>query len=79
MRKALLFAFVPWILSAQPVSFGVKAGVPVTDPLQTARQLISVGCSLPTSYFVTNNAFLVGGTVQINLPRRFSLEIDGLY
>ncbi|MBL8228641.1 MAG: PorT family protein [Bryobacterales bacterium] len=55
-------------LSAQTVSFGVKAGSPVNDPknqsfLESRSQARWTG----------------GPTVEFHLPRRFSIEVDALY
>ena len=59
----------PLVAPAQVVSFGIKAGVPITqasphrfagDPIQTGR-------------------WMVGPTVEFRLFRNFSLEADALY
>ncbi len=57
---------------AQPISFGVKAGVPITDAFQTVQ-----GNS--GSYFTNTKRYLIGPTVQVNLPGRFAIEVDALY
>jgi hypothetical protein len=73
MRILLLLGLVSCALSAQRVSIGVKAGIPITDILNTADGPFS------SSYVVNNHPYLVGGTIQLNLPARFSIEVDGLY
>ena len=57
---------------AQPVSVGVKVGVPVTDALETFR-------GNQAAYVTNTHRYLVGGTVQLNFPFRFSIEVDALY
>lgn len=57
---------------AQPVSVGVKFGVPVTDALETFK-------GNQAAYVTNTHRYVAGGTVQFNLPFRFSVEIDALY
>jgi len=57
---------------AQPVSVGVKVGVPITDALDTFR-------GNQSAYVTHTHRYLVGGTVQFNFPARFSVEVDALY
>jgi len=57
---------------AQSVSFGVKAGVPITDAFQTFQ-------GNQRSYFTNTKRYLIGPTVQVNLPGRFAIEVDALY
>ena len=57
---------------AQPVSFGVKGGVPITDAFDTFRGNSS-------AYATNTKRYLVGPTIQFNLPARFSIEVDALY
>jgi len=70
---ALLFLAAP-IGFSQWFSFGVKAGVPVTD----------FGVAHPdatNTYLVTSttNPYVVGGTFEAHLPRNFAAEFDALY
>jgi opacity protein-like surface antigen len=67
----LVFAAVVTAV-AQPVSFGVKVGVPITDALDTAH-------GNQAAYASNTHRYLVGPTVQFNLPLRFSIEVDALY
>lgn len=68
---SILFCLVTAALS-QPVSVGVKGGVPITDAFATFRG--------NESYYATNTKrYLVGPAVQINLPARFAVEADALY
>ena len=57
---------------AQPVSIGVKGGVPITDALETAR-------GNNAAYFTNTHRYVVGPTIEFHFPARFSLEIDALY
>ncbi len=57
---------------AQPVSVGVKAGVPITDAFETLR-----GNS--ANYATNTKRYLIGSSIQFNLPARFSIEVDALY
>jgi len=57
---------------AQPISIGVKGGVPITDAFETFQG--------NSAFYATNTKrYLVGPSFQINLPARFSIEIDALY
>jgi len=57
---------------AQPVSIGVKAGVPLTDFVDVAKGDRS-------AYFTNTKRYTIGPTVEFHLPARLSLEIDALY
>jgi opacity protein-like surface antigen len=57
---------------AQPVSIGIKGGVPLTDAFETLRGNTS-------SYATNTKRYVVGPAVQINLPLRFAIEVDALY
>ena len=72
MKLALLVCAVTVGAIAQPVSVGVKFGVPVTDALETFR-------GNRAAYVSNTHRYLVGPTVQLNLPFRFSIEVDALY
>jgi len=72
MKLALLVCAVTVGAIAQPVSVGVKFGVPVTDALETFR-------GNQAAYVSNTHRYLVGPTVQLNLPFRFSIEVDALY
>jgi opacity protein-like surface antigen len=60
------------MLEAQPVSIGVKGGVPITDAFETFH-------GNDAFYFTNTKRYVVGPTVQVNLPLRFSVEVDALY
>ena len=56
----------------QPFSFGVKAGVPLTDFLSAAE-------SQNVSYFTTTNRYIAGVTAELRLPFGLGVEVDALY
>jgi opacity protein-like surface antigen len=56
----------------QPFSFGVKAGVPLTDFLTAAE-------SQNVSYFTTTNRYIFGVTAELRLPFGLGVEVDALY
>jgi hypothetical protein len=78
MKFVLLYLFGALWLGAQPVSFGIKGGVPLTD-------FINAPSSLPPPFIVvfayqtTTNRYLIGPTVEVRLSSRFALEADALY
>lgn len=72
MKLALLVCMMAVGAAAQPVSVGVKFGVPVTDALETFQ-------GNQSAYVTNTHRYLVGPTVQFNLPFRFSIEVDALY
>jgi hypothetical protein len=72
MRKLLLVLATAPVLFAQPVSVGIKAGVPFTDAFET---LSNPGPSLRSE----TKRYTVGPTFELHLPARFSIEVDALY
>src|SRR5690242_32560 len=72
MKLAILVCAVAVGAMAQPVSVGVKFGVPVTDALETFQ-------GNQAGYVTNTHRYLVGPTVQFNFPFRFSVEVDALY
>ena len=72
MKITLLVFAAVFSAAAQPVSFGLKGGVPITDAFDTAR-------GIQAAYASNTHRYLVGPTVQLNLPFRFSVEVDALY
>ena len=72
MRMTLLCLSLAAAGFAQPVSFGVKAGVPLTDFVDAAK-------GDQSAYFTNTKRYTVGPTIEFHLPARFSIEIDALY
>jgi len=71
MRLVLFFSFSSALL-AQPLAFGVKGGVPLTDFLDTVS-------GSRTSITSTTNRYIVGPTIELRLPAGFGVEFDALY
>jgi len=57
---------------AQPISFGIKAGVPLTDAFDIARGGSSI-------YSAVDKRFTVGPTLEVRLPVRTSIVFEMLY
>src|SRR6478672_11300929 len=72
MKLSLLLCAAALTAAAQPFSVGVKAGVPINDALETFK-------GNQAAYVTNTHRYLVGPTVQLNLPFRFSVEVDALY
>jgi opacity protein-like surface antigen len=72
MRPLLLLLFGATAAFSQPFSFGVKAGVPLTDFLSTVQS--------PNFGFNSNTKrYIVGPTVELRLPFGLGIELDALY
>jgi hypothetical protein len=69
---ALLGFVAASMLAAQPISVGVKGGVPITDPFTTS------GSSL-LNQIGSGNRWTVGPTVELRLPWRLGVEVDAFY
>jgi hypothetical protein len=72
MKLILLLLFAVVSAYSQSLSFGVKAGVPVTDAyadLQTPNGT--------ASHFADH--YTVGPTIELHLPFQLSIEADALY
>jgi hypothetical protein len=74
MFKTLSFLLVlTGLASAQPVSAGLKIGVPLTDAF--TQQNVSTFAALSAS----SNPYTIGPYIEVRLPASFSLEADALY
>jgi opacity protein-like surface antigen len=72
MRPLLLLLFGATAAFSQPFSFGVNAGVPLTDFLSTVQS--------PNFGFNSNTKrYIVGPTVELRLPFGLGIELDALY
>ena len=60
----------------QPFSFGVRAGVPLTDFLDTATSTNANGF---LKYATHTNRYIVGLTAEVHLPFHLGVELDALY
>jgi hypothetical protein len=72
MRFLVLFLLGSIAVIAQPVSIGVKGGVPFTDFINT----VSAGDVVVRS---RTQRYIVGPTVELRLPAGFGVEFDALY
>jgi hypothetical protein len=73
MIKIVLLSFACFApVFAQPVSFGVEGGVPITDAFDTFK-------GISASYATNTHRYLVGPAFQIHLPLRLTFEVDALY
>ena len=72
MKLTLLLIVVSTSLLAQPVSFGLKGGLPLTNFIDT------VSGSHSAVRAVTNR-YIVGPTVELRLPFGLGVEFDALY
>lgn len=70
MKPLLLLLLSVVTALSQPLSFGLKGGVPVTDAFK-----ITGG----SGYFSDSKRYTVGPTMELNLPFRISVEFDALY
>ena len=53
--------------AAQPVSVGIKGGIPIGSFIST------------DGYSPSVNRYVIGGSLEVHLPLGFALEADGLY
>lgn len=70
MKAALLFFLAAGGLLAQPLSVGLKAGVPLTNAFKIADA---------STYLSDREPYVIGPTAELNLPFRLSVELDALY
>lgn len=76
MRYVLLFAISAAAAIAQPVSFGIKAGVPLTDLLDAESYNPGI---LFSQYTSMTSPYIVGPTVEVGLPFGLAIEADALF
>lgn len=69
MRSLLLFLLGAVSACSQPITAGVKLGVPLTDFFSTVQ---NVSTSIP-------NRYIAGLTVELRLPFGLGVEADALY
>jgi Outer membrane protein beta-barrel domain len=72
MRPWVIFLAGAPLALAQPFTFGVKGGVPLTD-------FLSATSSGNLGYFTTTNRYIVGPEAELHLPFGFGVEFDALY
>ena len=72
MKSLPLFFFAAALASAQPFSYGIRGGVPLTDFLSTAESGNFRYSSVP-------NRYIVGVGAELHLPAGFAVGVDALY
>jgi opacity protein-like surface antigen len=68
----LILSTVPMLTGGERVSVGVRGGVPLTDAFKAAR-----GSS--EAYLTNTKRYLLGPALEVHLPARLTLQVDGLY
>lgn len=76
MRYVLLFTISAAATFAQPVSFGIKAGVPLTNLLYATSYTPGI---LFSQYTSMTSLYIVGPAVEVRLPFGLAIEVDALY
>jgi len=72
MRPLLLLLLGAATAAAGPVSFGVKAGLPLTDFLSPVN-------NREFSFSANARKYIVGPTIEFHLPFGLGIEFDALY
>jgi hypothetical protein len=72
MRTLVLLLGGAALACAQPFSFGVKGGLPLTDFFDAVN-------SDNLGYFSSTNRYIVGPTAELHLPFGLGIEFDALY
>jgi opacity protein-like surface antigen len=76
MRPFLLLLLTAAPAYSQLISFGVKAGVPLTDFINAASGTNPSGF---IDFAAHTNRYIIGPTGELHLPFGFSVEVDILY
>ena len=69
MRSLFILLLTSGAALAQPVSFGLKAGLPLTDLVSTVQGDTTAA----------TRRYLVGPEVEVRLPLGLRVEFDALY
>ncbi|MGA2592608.1 MAG: outer membrane beta-barrel protein [Bryobacteraceae bacterium] len=72
MRPVFLLVLGSISALAQPFTAGIKAGVPLTDFVNSVE-------SGPSTYTSSTHRYIVGGTAELHLPLSLSVEFDAMY
>ena len=72
MRSWVILLTAAPLAVAQPFTFGIKGGVPLTD-------FLSATSSGNLGYFTTTNRYIVGPEAELHLPFGFGVEFNALY
>jgi opacity protein-like surface antigen len=80
MRLPLLPLLAAASAFAQPLTFGVKAGMPLTDFLSTVEsQRVEGVLGIFPGFFSNTRPYVLGATAELRLPASLGLELDALY
>ena len=75
-RRLILLTIFTTICSAQRIEVGAKVGTPLTEAFETGSEFhIDFGEGATSA----TRRYTIGPTIEVQLPRRFSLEFDALY
>ncbi len=73
MKKTILLLALGAICAfSQPLSFGIRGGVPLTD-------FVNAVDSGTLRFNTYTNRYIIGPTVEFRLPFGFGVEVDALY
>lgn len=72
MRPVFLLVLGSISALAQPFTAGIKAGVPLTDFVNSVE-------SGPSNYTSSTQRYIIGGTAELKLPLGLAVEFDALY
>jgi opacity protein-like surface antigen len=72
MRPIFLLLVSAAAVCAQPIGFGIKGGLPMTDFLHAAS-------SGSFHFDTTTNRYIIGPMVELRLPFGLGIELDALY
>jgi len=75
MRLPLLSLAVAASAFAQPVTFGVRVGEPLTDFASTVQSALGSGNNVS----LNQRPYILGPTVELRLPAGLGIELDALY
>jgi hypothetical protein len=76
MRILVVFLFLGVGAMAQPISFGIRAGVPLTEAYSDVTLVQSNGL---VETFSQSIGYAIGPMAELHLPLGFSVEGDALY
>jgi hypothetical protein len=76
VKQIAIFFMLTVGSSAQPIGFGLKGGVPLTDAFSDRT---IAGPDSHTRFFSDSKGFIVGAMVELRLPYGLAVEVDALY
>lgn len=74
MKQLALVLFMAACACAQPIGFGVKAGVPLNDAIRTIQDREDL-----TFSDLNTGRYIIGGMAELRLPFGLAVEADALY